>query len=119
MLVFDAAGLALFSVVGSAKALDHGLGVLPSVLLGVMTAVGGGVIRDVLARDVPSVFQAESALYAIPATLGAAATAAVWSSNRFGVAAAATIVVSVFAFRLLSMRFGWRAPTARTTARPE
>ena len=119
VLVFDAAGLALFSVVGSAKALDHGIGVLPSVLLGVTTAVGGGVVRDVLARDVPSVFQQDSALYAIPATLGAAVTAAAWSTDRFGVLAATTIVTSVFVFRLLSMRFGWRAPTARQSRRPE
>jgi uncharacterized membrane protein YeiH len=70
VLVFDAAGLGLFSVVGTAKALDHSLGILPSVLLGVTTAVGGGMLRDVLAREVPSVFRADSALYAIPAALG-------------------------------------------------
>lgn len=113
VLVFDAGGLGLFSVVGAAKALDHGLGVLPSVLLGVTTAVGGGVIRDVLAREVPSVFRPETALYAIPATLGAAATAAAWSWDGFGVVAAAAIAGAVFVLRLLSMRYDWRAPTAR------
>lgn len=114
VLVFDAAGLGLFSVVGSAKALDHGLGVLPSVLLGVTTAVGGGVLRDVLARDVPSVFKADSALYAIPATLGAAATAALWSNDALGAAQAVGIAGAVVVVRLLAMRHGWRAPTARS-----
>ena len=113
VLVFDAAGLGLFSVVGSAKALDYGLGVLPSILLGVMTAVGGGVIRDVLARDVPAVFKPESALYAIPATLGAGATAALWSIDALGALQAAGIAVAVVAVRLLAMRRGWSAPTAR------
>jgi uncharacterized membrane protein YeiH len=113
VLVFDAAGLGLFSVVGAAKALDHGLGVLPSVLLGVMTAVGGGVIRDVLARDVPSVFKPESALHAIPAMFGAAATAAAWSRDVFGAAAALAIALAVTVLRLLAMRYGWRAPIAR------
>jgi uncharacterized membrane protein YeiH len=113
VLVFDAAGLGLFSVVGSAKALDHGLGVLPSVLLGAMTAVGGGVIRDVLAREVPAVFIADNALYAIPAALGAGATAAVWSSGTLGAAEAVGIAAAVVLVRLLAMRHGWRAPTAR------
>ena len=113
VLLFDAAGLGLFSVVGTAKALDHGLGVLPSILLGVTTAVGGGMLRDVLARDVPVVFKADSALYAIPAALGAGATAAAWSLDRFGAIAAALIVGVVVLVRVLAMHRGWRAPTAR------
>ena len=114
VLVFDAAGLGLFCVVGSAKALDAGLGVLPSVLLGVMTAVGGGVLRDVLARDVPSVFRRDSALYAIPAALGASATAAVWAQDALGAVEAIAIALAVVALRLLAMRRNWRAPTARS-----
>lgn len=113
VLVFDAAGLGLFSVVGTAKALDHSLGVLPSVLLGVTTAVGGGMLRDVLARDVPSVFKADSALYAIPAALGSGATAFTWSRDWFDAVAAICIVCSVLLVRVLAMHRGWRAPTAR------
>lgn len=113
VLVFDAAGLGLFAVVGSAKALDSGLGVLSSVLLGVTTAVGGGVLRDVLAREVPTVFKADSALYAIPAALGAGATAAVWSQDALAAPQAVAIAVAVLALRLLAMRLDWRAPTAR------
>jgi uncharacterized membrane protein YeiH len=112
VLVFDAAGLGLFCVVGTAVALDRGLGVVASVLLGVITAVGGGVLRDVLAREVPSVFKADSALYAVPATLGALAVALVWSQDLFGAVTAALIATAVFGLRLLAMHFHWRAPAA-------
>lgn len=114
--VFDAAGLSLFAVVGSAKALDHGLGVLPAIVLGVMTAVGGGVIRDVLVQEVPAVFRPDRALYAIPAALGGCATAAAWSQDALGGAVAGGIVLAVFGLRLLAIRFSWRAPTARGAA---
>jgi uncharacterized membrane protein YeiH len=115
VLVFDAGGVGLFCVVGTAKAMDADLGVVAAVLLGTMTAVGGGVLRDVLARDVPTIFRPESALYAIPAAVGAAATATVWSLDAFGAVAAVAIAVGVFLVRLLAMRFDWRAPVARGT----
>jgi len=67
--IFDALGLSLFAVTGAAKALDLGFGAGQSVLLGAITAVGGGTIRDVLVRRVPTVLQSE--LYAIPALAGA------------------------------------------------
>lgn len=116
VLLFDAGGLGLFCVVGTAKALDHGLGVVAAVLLGVLTAVGGGVLRDVLARDVPAVFRADSALYALPAAVGAIAVAVAWSQDIFGAPAASVIAVGVLVLRLLAMRFHWRAPTARGIA---
>jgi uncharacterized membrane protein YeiH len=116
VLVLDAGGLALFSVIGAAKALDQRLGALSAILLGVITAVGGGVIRDVLARDVPIVFRPESGLYAIPAALGAAMTAILWSRDALGAVTAIAITVTVFVVRLLAMRFGWRAPKPRRPA---
>lgn len=67
--IFDALGLSLFAVTGAAKALDLGFGAGQAVLLGAITAVGGGTIRDVLVRRVPTVLQSE--LYAIPALAGA------------------------------------------------
>lgn len=112
VLVFDAAGLGLFCVVGTAMALDRGLGVVAAAFLGVITAVGGGVLRDVLAREVPSVFRSDSALYAVPATLGALAVAAVWARGHFGGVAAVAIAVGVLLLRLLAMHFHWRAPGA-------
>lgn len=113
VLVFDAGGLALFCVVGTAKALEHELGVVSAVLLGVITAVGGGVLRDVLAREVPSVFRPDTALTAVPAALGSIAVAAVWSAGAFGPVAAVVIAAAVLAVRLLALRYGWRAPGAR------
>jgi uncharacterized membrane protein YeiH len=114
VVAFDAAGLALFCVVGTAKALDHGLGAVAAVLLGVITAVGGGVLRDTLAREVPLVFRPDSALYAIPAAVGA--TAIVVLSPRDAVNAVTTAITAavVFSLRLASLRFHWRAPTARS-----
>lgn len=113
VLVFDASGLAFFCVVGSAKALDYGLGSLSALLLGVITAVGGGVIRDTLARDIPSVFKPDSALYAVPAALGAAVTTVLWWRDALNATSATATVCGVFALRVLAMHFNWRAPTAR------
>lgn len=113
VLVFDAGGLALFSVIGAAKALDHQLGALAAILLGVITAVGGGVVRDVLARDIPTVFKPDSALYAIPAALGATMTTVLWSRDALGGVSAIAVVITVFVLRLFSMHFKWRAPRPR------
>jgi uncharacterized membrane protein YeiH len=113
VLVFDAAGLGLFSVAGAAKALEAGLGVVASTLLGTTTAVGGGVLRDVLARDVPTIFRRDTALYAIPATAGAAATCAMWSLDQFGAVVSVIIATLVTAVRLLAMHYGWHGPVAR------
>jgi uncharacterized membrane protein YeiH len=68
--VLDALGLSLFAVTGAGRAIDLGAGVGQAILLGALTAVGGGTIRDVLVRRVPTVLSSE--LYAIPALLGAA-----------------------------------------------
>jgi uncharacterized membrane protein YeiH len=67
--MFDGAGLALFAVVGAGKALAFHLGPTAAVLLGVLTGIGGGVVRDVLLSEIPVVFTAE--LYAIAALAGA------------------------------------------------
>ena len=67
--VFDAAGLGFFAVAGTAKALSAGLGPVPSCILGVITGVGGGLLRDVLLREIPLVFRAGE-LYAVAALVG-------------------------------------------------
>jgi uncharacterized membrane protein YeiH len=113
VLVFDAVGLAFFCVVGTAKALDHDLGAVAAVLLGVITAVGGGVLRDTLAREVPVVFRPDSALYAIPAAAGAITITALWPHDAVSAVSASITVATVCALRLLSLRIHWRAPTAR------
>jgi hypothetical protein len=71
VLVFDAAGLALFAVSGTQKALDFGLNPVMAALLGMLTGIGGGMARDALIAEIPTVLRAD--LYAIAALLGAAA----------------------------------------------
>jgi uncharacterized membrane protein YeiH len=80
--LLDAAGLSLFCVTGATKSLDHGLGVVPAVILGTVTAVGGGTIRDVLVRRVPTVLT--SGLYAIPALVGAAIAVTAVRTGAYG-----------------------------------
>ncbi|HEU4975704.1 MAG TPA: trimeric intracellular cation channel family protein [Baekduia sp.] len=69
ILVFDAVGLGLFCVTGATKALDFDLGPAQAIILGAISGVGGGMLRDVLLRDVPTVLRQE--LYAVPALMGA------------------------------------------------
>jgi uncharacterized membrane protein YeiH len=106
--VFDAAGLGLFCVAGALKALDYGLGPVPAVLMGTLTAVGGGVVRDVLAGRVPVVLRSE--LYATPALVGASVAVvgestalATWT---YAIPAAALCTV----WRLVAVWRGWHAP---------
>jgi uncharacterized membrane protein YeiH len=118
VLVFDAAGLGLFSIVGTIRALDYDWSWPSAALLGVTTAIGGGVIRDVLARDIPMVFGSASGLYAIPATSGAILTALLWDADLDGPLAAILIGVGVGTLRLISVHRGWRAPVARHSLEP-
>lgn len=69
VLFFDALGLGLFCVTGATKSLDFGLGPAQAIILGAITGIGGGMLRDVLLREVPTVLRHE--LYAVPALLGA------------------------------------------------
>ncbi|MFC5063679.1 trimeric intracellular cation channel family protein [Actinomycetospora atypica] len=113
LLVFDAAGLGLFCVAGTQKALDHGLGPVPAALLGVTTAAGGGVLRDVLARETPALFRADSELYAVPALAGALV---VGSASAFGAhspSLGAGVAAAIFVVRVLALRRHWRGPRAR------
>lgn len=119
--VFDAAGLGLFCVTGTIKAYDYGLGLTASATLGLATAVGGGVLRDVLANEVPSLLRWDRDLYAVPAIVG---SAMVVLFIRFDVVNAFTsglAVVTAFVLRLLAMHYHWRAPRAwnRKSARSE
>ena len=110
MLVFDAAGLAVFCVAGTAKALAYHLGPIEAIALGTLTAVGGGILRDVLANEKPTVLQAGSQLYAVPAVLGSAIVVAAAYLHVYGSLAAGLAAVFVFALRLGAMRYGWQAP---------
>ncbi|MFD7507476.1 trimeric intracellular cation channel family protein [Streptomyces sp. NPDC059850] len=120
--VFDAAGLGLFCVEGTVKAHQHGLGLTSSVTLGMATAVGGGVLRDVLAHEVPSLLRWDRDLYAVPAIVGASIAALLLHLDALTGATSALAAVVAFAARLAAMRYGWRAPRAwnrRSTATEE
>lgn len=115
--VLDAVGLSLFAVTGAGKALGLGLGPAQAVILGTITGVGGGTLRDVLVRRIPTVLS--SGLYAVPALLGATAFVV---ATRLGVtgpvatfgAAAVCLVV-----RLLGVRYELDAPRPPGTRRPD
>jgi uncharacterized membrane protein YeiH len=111
--VLDAVGLSLFAVTGASKALGHGLGVGQAVILGAITGVGGGTIRDVLIRQVPAVLT--SGLYAIPALVAATITVATDRAGVYGVPAALGAAVACFVIRMVGVRYGLNAPQVRGT----
>jgi uncharacterized membrane protein YeiH len=106
--LFDAAGLCLFAVTGTEKALAFGLNPFVAAILGMITCIGGGVARDLLTGEVPTVLRAE--LYAVAALAGAA------SVSMGHVLALPAGPVAVFAaalclfLRLMSLYRGWRLP---------
>lgn len=109
--VLDAAGLSLFAVTGAGKALELGMGPVQAIILGAVTGVGGGTLRDVLIRQVPGVLS--SGLYAIPALVGAALVVLATSSGVnqvLGAPAALGAAGSCFAIRMVGLRFGLDAP---------
>ncbi|WP_030610903.1 trimeric intracellular cation channel family protein [Streptomyces sclerotialus] len=117
--VFDAAGLGLFCVAGTTKAYEYGLGLTASATLGMATAVGGGVLRDIIANEVPSLVRWDRDLYAVPAIVGAAIVALCIRFQTLNPTTSALAAVVAFAVRLLALRYHWRAPRAwnrRSTA---
>jgi len=113
VLWFDAVGLAFFAVAGAEKALVHGLAPVMAALLGMLTGIGGGMLRDVLVLQVPVVLRAD--LYALAALAGA--TVVVVGHVLHVSAVATTIVGGVlcFALRFMAIRYGWHLPTASLT----
>lgn len=104
----DAAGLALFAVVGATKAVDFKINGFVATLLGAVSAVGGGVVRDLLLNVVPGILRQD--IYAVAALAGAAVTvlALRWRMPR---AAAMSIGLAVcFLLRIVSVWQGWHLP---------
>lgn len=111
LLVFDAVGLSLFCVMGTFIAYGAGLNPVACGLLGVITAVGGGTLRDVVANEVPQIFNPHG-VYAAPAFLGAAATTAALEFGVFNAFAAVGVAAAVFVTRMFALKFRWRVPLA-------
>jgi uncharacterized membrane protein YeiH len=110
--VLDAAGLGLFCVTGTAKAHDHGLGAIADIALGMATAVGGGVARDLLGHELPSLLRWDRALYAVPALVGAAMVSVLISVGALNGYTGTAAAMVAFTLRLLALRYDWRAPRA-------
>ncbi|MDQ3827652.1 MAG: TRIC cation channel family protein [Actinomycetota bacterium] len=108
IIVLDAVGLSVFAVIGASKAVAFGLDVGPAIILGTITGVGGGTIRDTLVRQIPSVLHSE--LYAIPAVIGAAVTVATIRTGVYGITAALAAAAICFIIRMLGVRFSLNAP---------
>ena len=109
--LFDAAGLALFAVTGALKALAFGLHPVMAALLGMLTGIGGGMVRDVLLAKVPVVLRSD--LYAVAALAGAAVVAA---GSQFGLAPAVTALAGAllcFGLRMIAIHRDWQLPRAR------
>ncbi len=107
---FDAVGLSIFTVTGTTIALDAGLSPAPAALLGMLTGVGGGVLRDVLAADVPLILRSE--VYAVASMLGAIIIIIAAQIGFLGVPVEILAAIATFALRMVSVRRGWRIPVA-------
>jgi uncharacterized membrane protein YeiH len=110
VMTFDAAGLALFAVSGAQKALGYGLHPVAAALLGMLTAIGGGMLRDVLVSDIPAVLRSD--LYAVAALAGAIVVVAGHVLNAAPAGSAVAGAAVCFGIRLVALRRGWRLPTA-------
>lgn len=116
VLVFDAIGLALFAVSGAGKALTFHAGPVAATLLGMLTGIGGGMTRDVLVREIPTVLRTE--LYAVAALIGAAVEVAGKMLQLPSGAVAAAGAGLCFTLRFVAMRRGWQLPVARSVPPP-
>jgi uncharacterized membrane protein YeiH len=111
VLVFDGAGLALFAVSGTQKALAFGLNPVMAALLGMLTGIGGGMTRDVLLAQIPTVLRAD--LYAVAALAGAALVVIGDALQLSSTAVTIAGVALCFGLRLMAIHYGWHLPVAR------
>jgi len=108
LTVVDAAGLGLYAVVGCIRASQAGLSPLPTVVVGVLTAVGGGILRDILAGDAPVIFQRE--VYATAALLGSILFVALGRLGTGPETAGVVGFIGAFGLRVVAVWRGWNIP---------
>ncbi|MEV0426305.1 trimeric intracellular cation channel family protein [Micromonospora sp. NPDC049836] len=114
VLVLDAAGLALFTVTGTLKALDAHVPTVGACMIGMLTAIGGGLGRDLLTGEIPVVLRRE--IYALAALAGSIVVALLVQYGRATSVPLSAAAAFVFLLRLVSLRRRWSAPVA--TLRP-
>jgi uncharacterized membrane protein YeiH len=115
VLLFDAVGLAFFAVAGAQKAIMFGLSPIMSALLGMLTGIGGGMMRDVLLTEIPQVLRSD--LYAVAALAGASIVVA---GHMLGLSNGLSAPVGgalCFGLRFMAIRYGWHLPVAHLSAR--
>lgn len=110
VLILDAAGLALFAVSGALKAIAFGAAPVSAIVLGVLTGVGGGVARDILVAEIPTVLRAE--LYAVAALAGAIVVVIGKGLEFPSLPTAIAGAAVCFGLRFMAIRYGWRLPVA-------
>lgn len=110
VMIFDAAGLSLFAVAGAQKALAYGLNPFMAALLGVVTAVGGGTIRDMLLAEIPKVLRVD--IYAVAALAGAGIVSIGFELGLPPVPVALAGAAVCFSLRILSIRRRWSLPSS-------
>jgi uncharacterized membrane protein YeiH len=110
-LLVDAAGLGLFAVAGTRKALDVGVPAVGACGIGLLTAIGGGLIRDVLVREIPTVLHRE--IYATAALLATIVVVVGDKADFNNVATAAVAILIAFLLRVISRWKQWSAPLPR------
>ena len=114
VLLFDAVGLAFFAVAGAQKSLNYGLSPTMSALLGMLTGIGGGMVRDLFLTDIPQVLHTD--LYAVAALVG---SSAVVIGHQLGISYGISALVGgvlCFGLRFMAIRYGWHLPMARLSA---
>jgi len=110
VLLLDAAGLGLFTVLGTIKALDAGLPAVGACLIGMLTGIGGGLARDLLTGEIPVVLQRD--IYAVVALGGAAAVTLLNWLDLAGPVPLASAAAAMTGVRLLALYRRWSAPVA-------
>ncbi len=111
-LVFDAIGLGVFSIIGASIAYQIvGLDFLPIMFAGVLTAIGGGILRDVFVRDIPIVFVKE--VYAVASIIGIVIFYAILSYGGEMEVASIIGIVAATGIRLLAMKYKWNLPKVK------
>ena len=109
ILILDAVGLSVFAVIGASKAIELDFGYGQAIIVGVITACGGGTIRDLMILRIPTVLRSE--LYAIPALVAASITVVVIYLDAYNIVTALTAAAICFIIRMLGVRYGLNAPT--------
>lgn len=116
--LLDAAALALFSVTGTTKAHSYGLNLFAATTLGVGSAVGGGILANVIANEIPAALRWNRDLYVLPALVGAGTVALLSAVGGLNVVTAGGAAIGAFAIRLMALRYRWHTLRAYVWRNP-